>query len=71
MVRGIERRRLFATTEDRQDFVTRLEAVVGATGVRVLAWALLPTHVHLLVRTGHHPLATAMRRLLTGVSRPR
>ena len=66
MVRGIERRRIFATTTDRQDFVTRLEAVVGATGVRVLAWALLPTHVHLLVRTGHHPLATAMRRLLTG-----
>jgi REP element-mobilizing transposase RayT len=66
MVRGIERRRLFATTTDRRDFVARLEAVVGATGVRVLAWALLPNHVHLLVRTGHHPLATAMRRLLTG-----
>jgi putative transposase len=66
MVRGIERRRIFVTTADRQDFVARLDAVVGATGVQVLAWALLPNHVHLLVRTGRQPLATAMRRLLTG-----
>jgi REP element-mobilizing transposase RayT len=66
MVRGIERRRIFETTTDRQDFVTRLEAVVKGTGLRVFAWALLPNHVHLLVRTGPQPLATAMRRLLTG-----
>ncbi|MFI5339080.1 MAG: transposase, partial [Candidatus Methylomirabilales bacterium] len=66
MVRGIERRRIFATAADRDDFVARLEAVVGATRLRVLAWALLPNHVHLLVRTGHQPLASAMRRLLTG-----
>ncbi len=66
MVRGIERRRIFETAADRRDFVARLEAVVGATGVRVLAWALLPNHVHLLMRTGKQPLATAMRRLLTG-----
>lgn len=66
MVRGIERRRIFETTADRRDFVARLEAVVGGTGLRVLAWALLPNHVHLLVRTGPQPLATAMRRLLTG-----
>jgi REP element-mobilizing transposase RayT len=66
MVRGIERRCIFATTADRCDFVARLEAVVGGTGLRVLAWALLPNHVHLLVRTGRQPLATAMRRLLTG-----
>ncbi len=66
MVRGIEQRRIFATTTDQRDFVARLEAVVGVTGLRVLAWALLPNHVHLLVRTGNQPLATAMRRLLTG-----
>ena len=66
MVRGIEGRRIFETTTDRRDFVARLEAVVGRTGVGVLAWALLPNHVHLLVRTGTQPLAAAMRRLLTG-----
>ncbi len=66
MVRGIEGRRIFETTVDRRDFVERLGTVVEATGVRVLAWALLPNHVHLLVRTGQQPLATAMRKLLTG-----
>jgi len=66
MARGIERRCLFETPADRDDFVARLEAVVAATGLQVLAWALLPTHVHLLLRTGPQPLATAMRRLLTG-----
>ncbi len=66
MARGIERRRLFASAADCADFVARLEAVVGATGFHVLAWALLPNHVHLLARTGPQPLPTAMRRLLTG-----
>ena len=66
MVRGIERRRIFEAPTDRRDFLTRLEVVVRQTGLQVLAWALLPNHVHLLVRTGPQPLATAMRRLLTG-----
>ncbi len=66
MVRGIERCRPFEGPADCQDFVARLKTVVGATGLRVLAWALRPTHAHLLVRTGPKPLPTAMRRLLTG-----
>jgi len=66
MVRGIERRRISEAPTDRRDFLTRLEVVVRQTGLQVLAWALLPNHVHLLVRTGPQPLATAMRRLLTG-----
>ena len=66
MARGIERRRIFETPSDCRDFVARLEVVVGATGLRVLAWAVLPNHVHLLVRTGKAPLANAMRCLLTG-----
>ena len=30
------------------------------------AWALIPNHFHLLLRTGQAPIATVMRRLLTG-----
>jgi len=30
------------------------------------AWALIPNHAHLLLRTGRTPMATVMRRLLTG-----
>ena len=35
----------------------------------VYAWALLPNHAHLLVRTGTRPLARSMRCLLTGLRR--
>ena len=32
----------------------------------VYAWALLPNHFHLLVRTGAQPLFRSMKKLLTG-----
>jgi len=66
MVRGLDRQTIFRADEDRQDFADRLARVCESTGHVVLAWALLPNHLHLLVRTGHKPLATGMRRLLTG-----
>ncbi len=66
MARGIEKTLLFRTDEDRRDFVHRLAAQVEAGGAHLLAWALLPTHFHLLLRTGPRPLAALMRRLLTG-----
>lgn len=66
MVRGLERQTIFRTEQDRVDFVERLAKVCERTGLAVLAWALLPNHFHLLVRTGRRPLSTAMRRLLTG-----
>jgi len=66
MVRGIEGRSIFADDVDRRDWVDRLATIVPETGLSVLAWALLHNHFHLLVRTGERPLATTMRRLLTG-----
>jgi len=39
MARGIERRRIFESPTDRREFVARLEAVMRATGLQVLAWA--------------------------------
>lgn len=66
MVRGIEGRAIFRDDQDREDFLRRLEEVVTATGLTVYAWALVPNHLHLLVRTGATPLARAMRSLLTG-----
>ena len=32
----------------------------------LFAWALIPNHLHLLLRTGVTPISTVMRRLLTG-----
>lgn len=66
MVRGLNRQVIFRTDQDREDLVKRIGRVCADTGLTVLAWALLPNHFHLLVRTGRLPLAAAMRRLLTG-----
>ena len=66
MVRGLERRPIFRDDVDRRDFWARVGALVEATGLTVYAWALLPNHAHLLLRTGRRPLARCMRSLLTG-----
>ncbi len=66
MVRGIERRVIFRDDQDRYDFLARLGRSCGTTGARVLAWALLPNHAHLLVRSGAHGVSALMRRVLTG-----
>ena len=66
MPRGLKRRFPVRHDRDRADLLRRLETIVEATGLCVLAWALLPNRFHLLVRTGSRPLATAMRRLLMG-----
>ncbi len=66
MGRGIERTKLFQTDTDREDFLARLAVLCRGGALRVYAWALLPNHFHLLVRTGQSPLAQSMKKLLTG-----
>jgi len=67
MVRGIERRKLFLDNHDRDDFLRRMAALTDAGALAVYAWALMPNHFHLLVRTGSRPLPRSMRSLLTGL----
>ncbi|MBW1829674.1 MAG: transposase [Deltaproteobacteria bacterium] len=64
--RGIERKQLFKNNADRDDFVERLSTILSETSTPCYAWALIPNHFHLLLRTGNVPIATIMRRLLTG-----
>jgi REP element-mobilizing transposase RayT len=66
IIRGIERRDIFRDDQDREDFLARLAELVHDTGTACYAWALLSNHAHFLFRTGRVPLATVMRRLLTG-----
>ena len=66
IVRGIERRKIFRDDADRYDFIERLGFILEQTGTECFAWALIPNHFHLLLRTGSFPVAHAMRRLLTG-----
>ena len=66
MCRGIERRKIFRDNADRHNFVERFGRLVSETKTACYAWALLPNHFHLLLKTGKLPIATVMRRLLTG-----
>ncbi len=64
--RGLERREIFWDDPDRDSFVIRLGDVIKQTSTRCFAWVLIPNHFHLLLQTGVVPIATVMRRLLTG-----
>jgi REP element-mobilizing transposase RayT len=66
MIRGIERRNIFRNDKDREDFLNRLSILLPETKTSCYAWALLTNHAHFLFKTGQVPLATVMRRLLTG-----
>lgn len=66
IIRGIERKKIFKDDVDRNTFLERLEIILTETSTSCFAWALMSNHVHLLVRTGEAPIATLMRRLLTG-----
>ena len=64
--RGMERSPIFQDDIDRNDFVVRLSSLCVETSTPCQAWALIPNHFHLLLQTGAVPVATIMRRLLTG-----
>jgi putative transposase len=64
--RGIERRAIFKDDLDREKFLERLGTVLVESQTPCFAYALMRNHVHLLLRTGTVPIASVMRRLLTG-----
>ncbi len=66
IIRGIERRGIFRESKDQDDFLARFEDLIPKTNISCYAWALLSNHAHFLLRTADTPLATFMRRLLTG-----
>jgi putative transposase len=68
MARGIEKRDIFCDDLDQDRFVDRLGVVILETQTACFAWALMPNHVHMLIRTGQTPVSTVMQRLLTGYS---
>jgi REP element-mobilizing transposase RayT len=66
IIRGIERRKIFRSEYDRENFLKRLSELIPETKTDCFAWALMSNHVHLLLRTGNVPIAVLMNRLLTG-----
>jgi REP element-mobilizing transposase RayT len=66
IIRGIERRSIFRDDADRENFLIRLALIFDPSRTACYAWALMPNHVHLLLRTGDVPIASVMQKLLTG-----
>ena len=66
IIRGIERRKIFRDSRDRNNFLERVGKLVPETNTACYAWALMSNHAHFLFRTGDVGLSTLTRRLLTG-----
>ena len=66
IVRRIDRSLIFKDDIDRNNFLDRLGGIIQETRTHCFAWALIPNHFHLLLKTGTVPIAALMRRLLTG-----
>jgi len=64
--RGIDRQKIFSDDTDYHNFLERLGDLLTASGTRCFAWALIPNHFHLLLRTGTASISNLMKRLLTG-----
>jgi len=66
MVRGIDRQKIFKNKDDYSLFMDRLGDLLIETKTSCYAWALIPNHFHVLLRTGNVPISVLMKRLLTG-----
>ena len=67
--RGIARRTMFETPRDRRMFLALAARAVRAGRIRILSFAILTTHFHLLVRSEQGRLDEAMRFIQAGYSR--
>jgi REP element-mobilizing transposase RayT len=63
LARGVDRRRIFVDDEDYQTYTRLLAAVVRRQGWHLLAYCLMPNHVHLLIETPETNLANGMQWL--------
>ena len=69
MNRGIARRTVFERRADVRAFLALLACEVRRGTIEVHAFAILTTHVHLLVRSPRGELARAMKRVFNGYVR--
>jgi putative transposase len=66
IARGIARKRIFDDNTDRERFLDRLGMLMHEMETRCFARVAIPNYFRLLLPTGLVPIATVMRRLLTG-----
>ena len=63
MLRGINRQRIFEDDEDKNRFLEILKKTKEKDGFDLIAWCLMPNHVHLLIREHEVKLGTIFRRI--------
>jgi putative transposase len=63
MMRGINRDAIFLEDEDRQRLIDILDQVRPVSGCLVLAYCLMPNHIHLVIQTTAEPIGTVIKRL--------
>lgn len=64
--RGIERKEIFVSDDERTEFLDRLSESVRRSGAGLYAWCLMPNHFHLFLRTAMAPLSRLLQGLLGG-----
>ena len=57
IVRGIDRKNIFKDDADKDNFLGRLKNILTDRDTLCFAWALIPNHFHLLLRTGSVPIS--------------
>ncbi|MFH1282625.1 MAG: transposase [bacterium] len=66
IIRGIEGQIIYRDNQDYKEFLKRLKDVVVQSDGKCFAWALMPNHAHMIIRSGKSGLSDMMRTLLTG-----
>jgi REP element-mobilizing transposase RayT len=61
IARGVDRRRIFADSEDYETYMRLLATVTRRQGWHLLCYCLIPNHVHLMIETPETNLANGMQ----------
>ncbi len=69
IARGVRRERIFYRPEEFRSYLDWVQRACQRYGVRVVAYVLMPNHVHLLVRISEVPLGRAMQFLQSRFAR--
>lgn len=63
MARGVNRDAIFLEDEDYERYLYALQLTKQVSNCAVLAYCLMPNHVHLVLRTVDEPVGVVMKRL--------
>lgn len=66
MLRGIDKREVFLNRADYEKFLYYIKKAKEKSGFDLLAYCLMPNHVHLLIKEGNEAVGHAIRRITVG-----